>query len=175
MGQIEFFTVMVRGKRKRKEKKWLLQRCSFEHALCIRVLRSPPKDSGKLVSVCADSDMPADKSAYMHELVSALRVAGGDRDLLQVAHVPWRGTPGRSTMVLYCRCLLRYGSRTGPESHNMTPGVQGQITAAETTPTPFCHAPFRFMLNQCSNCHLCDCARQPYHPVTYPLSWVNRK
>lgn len=72
------------------------------------VLPSPPQDGGKLVSVSADSDMPVDRSAYMHPCVTpALCVAGGDRDLLQVAHVLQRGSPGRRAVVPYCRCLPR--------------------------------------------------------------------
>lgn len=34
------------------------------------VLCSPPQDGGKLVSVSADSDTPADRSAYMHPCVT---------------------------------------------------------------------------------------------------------
>lgn len=85
--------------------------------------------------------------ASLLDVVSALYMAGGDRDLLQVAHVVQRGSPRRHTMVPYCRCLPRYGSRTGPQSHNTAHRayhLTGPNHCTQTTPTSFCHAPFRF-------------------------------
>lgn len=85
--------------------------------------------------------------ASLHHVVSVLCMAGGDRDLLQVAHVVQHGPPGRRTMVPYCRCLHRYGSSTGPHSHNTAHRafhLTGPDHCTQTTPTSFCHAPFRF-------------------------------
>lgn len=80
------------------------------------VLCSRLRGGGKLVSVLADSDMPVDRSAYMHPLrdVSALCVAGA-ADLLQVARVLHGGPPGRRAMVLYCSCLLDVAAGPAPQ------------------------------------------------------------
>lgn len=61
--------------------------------------------------------------ASLGDIVSALCVAGGDRDLLQVGRVPQHGSPGRRAMVSYCRCLPRRGCRapaTAPRAFHRT-------------------------------------------------------
>lgn len=69
--------------------------------------------------------------ASLHEHMSALYVAGGDIDLLQVAHVLQHGSPERSATVTYCRCLPTYGTKTGLRAisqHSQPFTQQGQIT-----------------------------------------------
>lgn len=62
--------VLADKKKKKKKKNPLFWWCSSEHTLCIHLMCSPPQYGGKLVSVSADSDMPADRSAYVHPCVT---------------------------------------------------------------------------------------------------------
>lgn len=77
------------------------------------------------IGVCLAWRWHACRQVCLHEslrdIVSALCVAGGDRELLQVAHALHCDSLGRRTVVPSCRCLPWHGSGTGPKSHNTAP------------------------------------------------------
>lgn len=121
-GSIEFFTAIVKCYQTRQKKKTIFDGAilnTLSAYVTYDVFASPSRWQ---FGVCLSWESHACRQVCLHtsphRVVSVLCMAGGDRDLLQVAHVVQCGSPRRHTMVPCCRCLPRYGSRTGPHSHN---------------------------------------------------------
>lgn len=128
------------------------------------------------VGVCLCWQWHDSRQACLHPslrgVVSALCVAGADRDLRQVAHVPApRGdTPWCRTADIFPAMAAGPAPRaTTQRAFHLT----GPDHCTETTPTPFCHTPFRYDVESVLQLSpICDCAHGPRHAVMYLQDWL---
>lgn len=128
---------------------------------------SPPQDSGKFVSVSADSDMPADRSTYVHPWVTLCQQCVWQvetetcfRWAVCCSMAPWGDVPWCHTADVFLDVAAGL-----LQQHPEPSTEQGQINGHRQRPHPSATLLLDSMLNHYCNCHLCNRAHQPCHAI----------